>query len=71
MNKQFLISAFVIFVATMITGFVVHVVLLGQELCSITQPVSLRSRFAKLFYIHVAGACPDWNRADLGVSHGQ
>lgn len=31
MNKQFLISAFVIFVATMITGFVVHVVLLGQD----------------------------------------
>jgi len=31
MNKQFLISALVMFVATMITGFVVHVVLLGQD----------------------------------------
>lgn len=36
MNKQFLISAFVIFVATMITGFVVHVVLLGQDYAALT-----------------------------------
>lgn len=31
MNKQFAISVFVMFVATMAVGFVVHAVILGQE----------------------------------------
>lgn len=36
MNKQFMISVFVMFVATMVTGFVVHVLFLGQDYAALS-----------------------------------
>ena len=57
MNKQFLISSLVMFVATMITGFVVHVVLLGQDYAALPNlyrsEADLQNYFVYMLLAHV------------------
>jgi len=50
MNKQFLISVVVMFVATMLTGFIVHGALLGAEYKALT--ALYRSEEEQMNYFH-------------------